>query len=343
LEFEIYIKHSGSDYSNRGLPKKYPGSPKFLTLFYTGDPDMSIRILLTMGCSLIMASESLAQYNQPTPQYQHYQQQPNMNGPATYHASARLRQDQAVTQATQPRATVMEAPVYQAPQAGNAVPPPLVPSMVAPSYNQGIPNGNQVGQNYLDSSDGCCEGETSCGPDRYLRLFGGWNVLEDVEFALQSAQQGEASFNDGWAIGGAIGQYRRENIRGELEFTYRNNTVDSVLTPSPAPLDGLINCYSPMGNLVYESGMQMGGFKPYFGGGLGIAFLTGELVGFANIDDTVFAYQGFIGVNRQLSSEAKLFAEYRYFATSEFDIDGLVSTSDEYQASNLFFGLQLSR
>lgn len=313
---------------------------------------MSLRYLLAFGLVIgygqIIANESLAQYNQPAYQYPQYKQQPMMNGPTTgpgmYQAAARMRQDQAM----QPRAPMVEAPVYQAPQNGFTAPPPLAPSMVAPNYDQGgcdaCSGGSQVGNDYFGCGDACCEADACCESDRYLRVFGGWNWLQDMELAFQTAQRGRVGFNDGWAIGGAIGKYMTENVRRELEFTYRNNTAESIFTPAPVPIDGLLNCYSLMGNLVYEMpGLQIAGLKPYFGGGLGVAYVDGEFGGFGTIDDTVFAYQGFFGVDRKLSGGAKLFAEYRYFATSEVDIEGPFPSSDEYEANNLFFGLQLSR
>lgn len=330
---------------------------------------MSIRSLLAISCCLIVANESLAQYQQPAYQYPQFQQQPMMNAavnaPGMYQAAARMRQDQAM----QPPAPMMQAPVYQAPQNGFTAPPQLAPSMVAPScgsdymghgscgcgggngyqgYDQGgcdsCAGGSQVGQDYFDCDASGCGASAECGCGRYLRVFGGWNWLQDVILQIQTAQQFRLGFNDGWAIGGAIGQYMTENSRRELEFTYRHNTIDGVLTPTPLPLDGHLNCYSLMGNLVYElPRLQIAGLKPYIGGGVGVAYVDGEAVGFGTVDDTVFAYQGFFGVDRQLSGQAKLFAEYRYFGTSEFDIEGPFPSTDEYQANNLFFGLQLNR
>jgi opacity protein-like surface antigen len=203
-----------------------------------------------------------------------------------------------------------------------------------------------VGANYFGGSN-CGDSCDPCGcSDRYFRVFGGWNWLQDMDVNLQSTAGGDrATFNDGWAIGGAFGKYITERTRRELEFTYRNNTPDAVMVPGPVPVDGVINCYSIMGNLIYElPGLQAGGFKPYFGGGLGIAFVEGEMGGGAiTIDDTAFAYQGFFGVDRQLNASTKLFAEYRYFGTSDIDIMAIVPTTDNYQANNLFFGLQWSR
>jgi opacity protein-like surface antigen len=312
-----------------------------------------------------MGGESFAQY-EPYTQYQQHQtnysnQQPVMVGqnrmaqpsyPQMLHASHRMRQDQAVAQPRQPM--MMEAPVYQqaAPQTAA---PPLVPSMTAPTC--GANNdpgcgcadsycGNQVGGDYFSGScgDECCN---SCCSDRYLKVFGGWNWLQDLDTNFQTAAQtpGRLSFNDGWAIGGAIGKCMTQNSRRELEFTYRNNTADSISIPAILPVTGVINCYSLMGNLVYDlQGLTVAGFKPYVGGGLGVAYVDGSFaLGGITIDDTVFAYQAFAGVDRQLSARAKLFAEYRYFGTSEVEIGGFPPTADEYQANNLFFGLQLNR
>jgi opacity protein-like surface antigen len=213
------------------------------------------------------------------------------------------------------------------------------------NFQSGVP-GQGVGANYFGGSNcGSCNDAYGCS-DRYFRVFGGWNWLQDMDVNFQSTSGTDrATFNDGWAIGGAFGKYITQNTRRELEFTYRNNTPDVIFIPGPAPVDGVVNCYSIMGNLIYEMpGLQAGGFKPYFGGGLGIAFVEGEMGGGAiTIDDTAFAYQGFVGVDRQLNASTKFFAEYRYFGTSDIDIIAFIPTTDRYQTNNLFFGLQFSR
>jgi opacity protein-like surface antigen len=326
---------------------------------------MSRTFFAAIGCCIMLASEGSAQYQQPvySPQGQPLRTWSGVGGATQNFYGQTLPNVQ-----TQPTTSLSRAsaPIRQDQASGNPTQAQMAPAMGAPrcdmndqGYRAGCQSCDHPGnfQNSTSSCDGvgsnyfaqnqCGTGCDSCGGcDRYFRVFGGWNWLQEMDVNFQSTAGGDrATFNDGWAIGGAFGKYITERTRRELEFTYRNNTPDAILVPGPVPVDGVINCYSIMGNLVYElPGMQLGGFKPYFGGGLGIAFVDGNLAGDdMTIDDTAFAYQGFVGVDRQLSAQTKMFAEYRYFGTSSIEIDAFVPLTDNYQTNNLFFGLQFSR
>lgn len=199
---------------------------------------------------------------------------------------------------------------------------------------------------------GCCYNNCcydDCG--RYFRAFGGWNWLDSLDTEAGTALvPGDAEFNDGWGVGGAFGKYITPLVRRELEFSYRHNSASEFNIPAVAaiPLDGNIRSYSIMGNLIREFGIANPlGLIPYLGGGLGIVFVDGNMTGGGDtysIDQTAFGYQGFVGMNRQISARAKAFAEYRYLGTSNIDIVGPVATTtDRYSAHNLFFGLQFHR
>jgi opacity protein-like surface antigen len=161
----------------------------------------------------------------------------------------------------------------------------------------------------------------------------------------------ELDFNPGWAIGGAMGKYISCNVRRELEFTYRHNTPAGVQFGGGAfddDVDGNIQAFSVMGNLVYETPqLRLGQFQPYIGSGIGVGHVDASLPYGADtytIDDTAVAYQGFVGFQRELGSRAKFFAEYRMFGTDDLDVVGpVVTTRDNYLAHNILFGLQINR
>ncbi|HMO15323.1 MAG TPA: outer membrane beta-barrel protein [Pirellulaceae bacterium] len=207
-----------------------------------------------------------------------------------------------------------------------------------------------VGENYFGhngcghSCDSCYSCDTGCAC-RYARFFGGWNLADDMGATLGTAQlPGEVSFNEGWLLGTALGVQFGRNWRREIEFTYRHNSGDQTLFGGQAigPVDGSIQAYSLMGNLVYEmNNLNLGALRPYVGGGIGIVFVNANLntiMGPLAINDTTGGFQGFTGVERQISSNARAFAEYRYFLTSRIS-----GTDDNYAAHGIIFGLHFSR
>ncbi len=215
----------------------------------------------------------------------------------------------------------------------------------------------RVGRNYFEGRQACggqaCDLGDSCGccNDRYLKLFGGWNWLNDTtddRVGTNSPFAGSAlEWNEGWVVGGAFGKRLSQNLSAELEVAYRNNTPDAMAGLPGVDVSGHINAYSLMGNLVYELG-QVAGLQPYIGGGIGLGFIEGDLTigGFPfDVDDSSFAYQGIVGVSRQLSARAKLFGEYRYFAATDVDVDmgGFGSFTTDYEANNFIVGLQFTR
>jgi opacity protein-like surface antigen len=194
----------------------------------------------------------------------------------------------------------------------------------------------------------CCD----CCPDRFLRVFGGWNQVENMDAALGTAAiPAELEFNPGWALGTAIGKYMTPNLRRELEFTYRHSTPDSVQFGGgnfDDDITGNLRAYSVMANLVYElPNVRIGQFQPYVGSGLGLGVIDANFAHGADnyvIDDAAVAYQGFVGFQRDIGARAKLFAEYRMFGTDKVDVAGpLVTTRDNYLAHNILFGIQINR
>jgi opacity protein-like surface antigen len=224
-------------------------------------------------------------------------------------------------------------------------PLPITTALGGNGDAQGCDTGCAAPTTCLPSCGDCC-------PDRTLRVFGGWNLVENMDARIGTgASPAELDFNPGWALGGAIGKYMTCNLRRELEFTYRQNTPAMVVFPNgnfDDDIEGSIRAYSVMGNLVYEAPhMRIGKFQPYAGTGIGIGVVDANMPFGADtytIDDAAIAYQGFVGFQREVGSRAKVFAEYRMFGTDKVDIVGPVGTArDNYLAHNVLFGLQFNR
>lgn len=294
---------------------------------------MTIRIFLALVLTAVVAGGASAQ--QPVVGGPGYRVAP---APAANLLPAGYRRTQEPTAAPQPVAAPQPATVsigdnyLQQPQAAPAVANATTSSV--------------AGCGNCDSCDACC----NVGCDRYVRVFGGWNYMEDMqpENATAFPLAGDISFNEGWAIGLSRGRQLTCNLRHEMEFVYRNNTGDTFFNNQGA-LGGNINCTSSQQVLLLDlNRIQVGGFKPYVGISGGGAYIDGDfdfgggLTG--AISDFAFAFQGIAGVERQLSGRSSLFVEYRYFRTAEVELEFLGNDFDvNYVANNLFFGFKIAR
>ena len=147
----------------------------------------------------------------------------------------------------------------------------------------------------------------------------GANWLRDSDVGGGGVATSKAEFDTGWA-GILSGGYGLGNgIRLELELGYRNNDVDKVAGTSGR---GDVTQWSLMGNAIYDFATGTA-FTPYVGIGLGGVRVDvdggGTFAGGRTIsdDDTVFAYQGLLGVAYAIAPQWKLDLGYRYFASAD--------------------------
>ncbi len=179
----------------------------------------------------------------------------------------------------------------------------------------------------------------------YVTVQGGVAQQEGHDFITGGGAKVETEMKDGYVVVGAIGR-QYGNIRAELEGSYRANDVDShkVGAATLAGSRGETTVLAGMGNLYYD--IPTGGaLTPYLGVGAGVAEVEFENYGtnatgtVLDDSDTTFAYQGMAGLNYALNGNLSLNAEYRYFATSDAEVQSGTRTSDvEYQAHNIIAG-----
>jgi opacity protein-like surface antigen len=184
-------------------------------------------------------------------------------------------------------------------------------------------------------------------------LFGGWNFQHDVNEVSGPPINGPVTgnFSDGWTIGGAIGRRLSSNVRVELEGAFRSNAANqaSFLGGPFSDYSGHNLLYTSMTNLYYDANdFCVAGMTPYIGGGVGAAFADGDfttVAGDLDVHDGAFAYQLMTGLSKQVCSSAELFAEYRYFGTSDMDIElaGTVLATHSLESENVFFGMRWNR
>jgi opacity protein-like surface antigen len=171
----------------------------------------------------------------------------------------------------------------------------------------------------------------------YLSGNMGFTSASDADIKAGS-EKGEMSFDDGFAMTGALGQTLGSAARVEAELGYRVNDIDSV------SIDGLgtvadggdMTTMSLMGNAFYDFATESS-FTPFIGAGVGVASIETDIDSGDSDDDTVFAYQVAAGASMAVNKNLNIDLQYRYFATDDPDFDGLEA---EYNTHNLMFGLR---
>ena len=304
---------------------------------------MKTRWILAPLVALLWAASSFAQQNNTLP--------PIVSG-----STAKIQQSTSFAPMTDNS--------YTAPNGVGNVYTPVAPLAATPAP---IPGGGTWTGATSDGGyaggcgvEGCEDCATDCGScDRYFASYGGWNGLLDYNGTIpQLGSEVNASFEDGYGGGVAVGRYFTPRLRSELDFAYRHNDGDTwtatggqTAPNTPAqPLAGDVDCYSGMMNVLCDfGGRRLGRITPYAGAGAGVAFVEADFqaAGFQfAVDDSAFAYQGIAGLLFPMGERADWFCEYRYFGTDTLVVHNLNdnSVSDyDYRAHNIFFGIRFCR
>jgi len=158
----------------------------------------------------------------------------------------------------------------------------------------------------------------------YLSGYIGPMIRPDTETTITGIGAGTVDLDHdlGILLGGSVGVELDNNFRVEGEVAYRGSTSDDgrVFLPGAELSVGAI---SLMGNGFYDLDINSP-VSPYFGVGVGFAFIRGAAENIFGSDDddsdVVFAYQLMAGLSYELSPRADLFAGYRFFNTTDYDI-----------------------
>ena len=179
----------------------------------------------------------------------------------------------------------------------------------------------------------------------YFSVFGGTHSLGDLE-----SDSLNITTDDGTLFGFAVGQQFNANLRGELEFTARNNDFELLeVNSSASDFLGDVEAFSGMANLYFDIALRNSYLKPYVGGGIGVARLNTtitdnlglDLIGESNDSDTSFAYQFMAGLSRPVSRNVDIYGEYRYFVADTYELQTSFSDSElDYNADSFVFGLR---
>lgn len=178
--------------------------------------------------------------------------------------------------------------------------------------------------------------------DTYLKLFGGWSIPQNEEFQLNDQDTSRSSgfdFDSGYALGAALGFYYSPDVAIEIEYVYRN--ADAKLKSTRNTSDGSSVSNAVMVNAVYVFPPfgATSTFHPYVGAGLGVGDLSYERDDLKLDSDYNLAYQLIAGISYDVSYQASLFTEVRYFGISEQTIENDdYSFKTGYGTVNMLFG-----
>jgi len=222
------------------------------------------------------------------------------------------------------------------------------------------------GESYFDGSSGVgfLDGDSqnaNCGPNGpcgtgsrgpYVTVIAGY-----LDLQTQSVGGLELEYDDGFAVGGALGRRINRFLRLETEYLYRENDFEGLADATGVGTTSIgdLTSHTVMVNGFLDLPIGNGRIVPYIGAGAGVSGIDSELVqqsdsGLNDFEvgnfDSTFAFQWMAGVSVRTIANAEFFAEYRYFEANDpsFDLITLTGSSvvdAEYANRNVFIGLRM--
>ena len=161
-----------------------------------------------------------------------------------------------------------------------------------------------IGASLLIGGSAAAEEQYEQGP--YVGISAGYLGVSDVD-ATVGATDVEVEFDDGFDVGVQIG-YKQWVWRLEAEFEYASSEFDG---------GGDFGAYRWTGSLYYDYDAIVTKFVPYFGAGIGVAYVDADdaTVGAVNVDvdsDTYFTAHAEVGASLWLNFDLDLVPSYRF-------------------------------
>jgi len=215
-------------------------------------------------------------------------------------------------------------------------------------HNTGNCGGCDIGCGRSTCGVGGCGSGATC-PVFYFGFQGGWNEAFDVV----NSQGSELSLDDGTAFYFSLGRMNGRNLRTEIELSFRDNDITSLLTADgELPASGDLQTFSGMTNVYWEFiKSPTGRLKPYIGAGVGFLSATTDLRLASDLGSSAtesdssssFAYQWMAGINFKVSNHLDLYGEYRFVEADGFGIQSDrddLSGDFDYSANSVGGGLR---
>ncbi len=160
----------------------------------------------------------------------------------------------------------------------------------------------------------------------YVTIFGGASVLHDFKHGYTqqvAANNGNSTheLDTGYVFGAAIGASFWPNLRNEVELSHSSSSINAQSFDNPAfiatsgPATGHIRTTALLVNTWYDFELSER-FRPYVGGGLGVAHIDGKsLIKSGTIDefdDSKFALAFQVGVGSKVSLSDNIDIDFGY-------------------------------
>lgn len=150
-----------------------------------------------------------------------------------------------------------------------------------------------------------------------------WNLNTSSEIKITLL----SSYKRGTNLRAALG-YQAGNFRYELEPLHLRSRYKLVKAKNNVPLSmpfqtGFTRTTAAMSNIYYEFNPTKHWTVPYLGGGIGVARIKNQLrlqengiTSQKKLKSHAFTYQAIAGVKFNLTKQAAILLDYRYFASS---------------------------
>jgi len=179
--------------------------------------------------------------------------------------------------------------------------------------------------------------------DWYISAAAGASITEDADYSDATpgaASTGSLDITETGFFSMSLGYYFTDNVRVELEGSYRNPDVErsSINGAGAFNVNGEFETTGLLANAYYDF-LPHSWVNPYVSAGIGGAYHDGTVTNAGLTfqgDDTVFAYQLGAGFNVALTQKLLFFTDYRYFATEDAQLG---TTEVEYKAHEIRAGL----
>ena len=140
------------------------------------------------------------------------------------------------------------------------------------------------------------------------------NLGASIPLDSKIIDNADASYTPTIAVTSAVGYAFNQNFRVDLEYGYQEADIDRI---AGVNVDGAasLTVHTALANGYYNF-KNSTKITPFIGGGVGAAFLEGNL-GSASASDTVLAYQGTAGASYSVNDHLAVTGSYRYLDTED--------------------------
>jgi opacity protein-like surface antigen len=190
----------------------------------------------------------------------------------------------------------------------------------------------------------------------YIEANGGVTITGDSKYQ-DNGPSLTATFDNGYALGVAVGYDFGNNVRAEGEVAYKRADTNKMEGfGASVPFSSTVSNVAYMMNGFYDIKTPYTfGIVPYVGAGIGVAYVmtdngySGSMSGrtfkaVSDSGDTAFAYQVAVGAAYPVAKNIMIDLGYRYFATTDVTfkagIPGGADVTAEYNSHNFLAGVR---